>query len=178
VPDRVYLLRRKLPKHKPLTALRKRASRDPDWCVRMGRLHRILLAVGIATFAVGAGRFMYPMLGAGCAGPRIACDTPVIDVGNVAVGTTIQKRFRICNSGWQTLKLFEVSPTCPCTTCEIGVNAISPGESTSLEVTIDTSRFAAKEFSSTVYVRSSDPGKPQVALGVIGTAVPGFRGDD
>jgi len=118
----------------------------------------LLLCVGLTAVAV--------------ASPTISVAEPVYDFGSVYAGIAVAKTFVIENTGDAVLEVTGIRASCGCTTT--GRNApffINPGESTSLDVLINTTGFQGT-ISKQINVMSTDPATPTLTLRVTGQVMP------
>jgi hypothetical protein len=73
------------------------------------------------------------------------------DFGNLERGTSQQHRFSMYNLYRVPIEVTEIRTTCSCLNCAPSKKVLQPGESGSIDVTIDTRRFSgSKNF--TIYV--------------------------
>ena len=63
------------------------------------------------------------------------------DLGTVARGTKIRHTFRLVNTSDQDVHILHYQTKCGCTEVKIGARDIPPGTQTTIEATIDTTRF-------------------------------------
>jgi hypothetical protein len=63
---------------------------------------------------------------------------PVIDMGTVQYGETIEAKFKVKNTGSYPLVLAEVKGSCSCTVADYPKDPIPPGEERTLTATIST----------------------------------------
>ncbi len=101
-----------------------------SWMRLQGRLSVLMLAVW-APSAFGQG---YEWLDS-------ALPERSFDFGTVARGSKLHHAFAIVNRGDQEIRILESRTKCGCTEAKIGAKSIPPGTQTSVEVTIDTTRF-------------------------------------
>jgi len=79
--------------------------------------------------------------------------------------------FTLTNSGDEPLLIERVHATCGCSTAILPQARLAPGESTELEVIIDTAGLEGK-ISKNVYVTSNDPDSPEETLQIRGLVKP------
>lgn len=95
--------------------------------------------------------------------PQIAFEPQSVDLGKVEEGVEIKTFFMIKNEGKKDLKIHEAHSTCGCTVPVLKQNELKPGESTKLDVTVDTSMKQGLVTKS-IEVSSNDPASPVVSL--------------
>jgi len=95
--------------------------------------------------------------------PIIEFDEHVHDFGVVNQDMLVKHRFVIKNAGRALLTIQNVRTSCGCTAATVGLEAIPPGGTSPLEVTLGT-RFFSGPDSKTIQVDSNDPHKPTSTL--------------
>ena len=121
---------------------------------------------------VGVGLLLCIALGASALGqPILAFDSVVYDFGTVVEGATVTHAFVITNAGDQALEIKAVRATCGCTATALSKTSLLPGESVSLEATVDTAGFGGS-ISKVIYVESNDPSSPTAVVHIEGTVTP------
>lgn len=88
--------------------------------------------------------------------PQISVVPEVFDFGKIVEGTVVTKEFKIKNLGDDTLKIEKVRASCGCTAANPKKTILLPGESTSIDVSFDSSNRAGKQ-KKHVYIFSNDP---------------------
>ncbi len=63
------------------------------------------------------------------------------DFGTVARGTQLRHAFPVVNRSDQTIQIHDWRTKCGCTDVKVGAKVIPPGTQTTVEVTVDTSKF-------------------------------------
>ncbi len=81
-----------------------------------------------------------------------------------------EHRFQLKNVGTGPLNVRVTGSTCKCTVGRLKVNVIQPGEVADVNLTW-TARSAAREFSQTATIETSDPDQSEVKLSIHGTLV-------
>ena len=113
-----------------------------------------LIASGIAVFTVAslAGFALWKEKDK----PTLTLDAKSKDLGKAEEGKDLIASFKITNSGWQPLKVFDVKTDCGCTDLSWTQKLIEPGQSADLSVHVDT---AMKQGHVTKQIRfaSNDP---------------------
>ncbi len=97
--------------------------------------------------------------------PIIQFEPEYVDLGKVEEGQEIKTAFTIKNGGHELLKIHEAHSSCGCTVPKLKVNEVKPGETTTLDITVDTSMKQGAVVK-TVDVSSNDPITPVVALSI------------
>ncbi len=101
-------------------------------------------------------------------GPRIACDEPMFNFGEIWVGgQPLRHAFTIRNTGSEVLSILKVQPHCGCTAAGPHPNTIAPGESGQFPFQVDPNKVHGK-FAKTINVESNDPQHPQLQLTLSG----------
>lgn len=95
--------------------------------------------------------------------PHIVVDKEVVDFGKVEEGIEINHDFKVTNSGGAKLTLTGAFASCGCTTPKLTKNSLLPGESTVLNVVVDTS-MKQKNITKTVKLKSNDPVRPVIVI--------------
>jgi hypothetical protein len=99
--------------------------------------------------------------------PHVVIDDPVHDFGAVEQGEVVEHHFRLRNTGSTPLRVDHVKGTCACTVGVATGEAISPGDSTSVVVRLDTARLAGRT-TKAVTVYTDDPAEPTALLTLTG----------
>src|SRR5271165_4502985 len=63
------------------------------------------------------------------------------DFGNVARGSQVRYAFPVVNRTNSEVHIASWTPRCGCTNVKVGARVIPPGTQTTIEVTLDTTRF-------------------------------------
>jgi rhodanese-related sulfurtransferase len=96
------------------------------------------------------------------AAPMINVDDAVFEV-TTEEGAVVTHSFVLTNIGDQTLTITRVSTSCGCTTAALARQAIGPGESVSVDATVNTTGFRGL-VTRTITVESNDPTTPAAVL--------------
>ena len=99
----------------------------------------------------------------GSAQPSIEVDQRKFDFGKVKEGTELKHSFILKNGGSAKLTLYEAYSTCGCTVPKLAKNELKPGETTNLDVAVDTAMKQDK-VTKTVFVSSDDPTRPVLPI--------------
>ncbi len=97
--------------------------------------------------------------------PAIVFDDPVIDFGKIMQGETVKHRFRFSNQGSSNLEILSVDITCGCLTAWPSATKIPPGQSGTIEITLDTAGLTGLVDKS-ASVLTNDPRRRSVVLQV------------
>jgi rhodanese-related sulfurtransferase len=103
-----------------------------------------------------------------CAGtviarPQISVDSPNFAASIPSAGVVVRHTFTVWNKGDRQLTISDVLPSCVCTKAFAMKTALAPGQSTEVEVAVDTAGFAGLVVR-TVTLVSNDPANPQLVL--------------
>lgn len=96
--------------------------------------------------------------------PRIVVEPPSKDLGEVPQ-KPLEISYTIRNEGGSDLIIEKISTSCGCTSATVDKNIISPGDTASLQVTLDP--IADNLFGNltrVIYVRSNDPKTPEAEV--------------
>lgn len=96
-------------------------------------------------------------------GGRVSVTPSSFDFGKVDEGAVVSHTFLVENTGNSLLRLYEATATCGCTTPRLGKKTLKPGESTELNVSIDTS-MKKSAITKTVFISSNDPVNPMLPV--------------
>lgn len=95
--------------------------------------------------------------------PRLSFKPDFVELGKVDEGAEIPTFFTLTNSGSEPLKIHEATSTCGCTVPELKQHELLPGESTKLDIIVDTT-MKQGQVTKTVEISSNDPESPVVSL--------------
>jgi hypothetical protein len=102
--------------------------------------------------------------------PRIRVRPESFDFGRVRPRRTLRKEFRLLNLGDAPLVIERISRSCGCTQASTEVDTLEPGESTPLNVEVET-RTSSGVIENSVLVRSNDPETPILRILLRATVV-------
>jgi len=88
--------------------------------------------------------------------PHLSFNADHYDFGKVDEGVQLKHSFTIKNTGGSSLTIHNAYSTCGCTVPKLEKHLLKPGESTSLQVIIDTA-MKQNVVTKTVFVNSNDP---------------------
>lgn len=88
--------------------------------------------------------------------PKVTVNPLSYDMGDIKQGDKVTKIYTIKNEGQSTLKISDVRASCGCTAAKPAKTELLPGESTSLEVTFNSTGRSGKQ-DKTVYIETNDP---------------------
>ena len=115
----------------------------------------LMFAVLVASGATAATEDPKP---AATGGARIAVEPSSFDFGKAIQNKTLQKEFQIRNFGDADLVLDSVTTSCGCTVAEGYSKVVKPGQSTHLQVSLQT-RTSSGKLQKSVLIKSNDPTK-------------------
>ena len=101
------------------------------------------------------------------AGPKIEASESQYSFGSVYQGTVVKHVFTLRNAGKDTLQIENVRSSCGCTVAMVDKKNVAPGESTLVEASFNSDRFAG-HVSKDIYVQSNDPAQPVTKLSLTG----------
>jgi hypothetical protein len=99
--------------------------------------------------------------------PQIALEMQSFEFGDVVNGTIAEKDISITNRGRAPLTLEEIATSCGCTTAEVNLTTIQPGESAVLHIEFDSGAHGPEmtgELMREVFMRTNDPQSPEVLV--------------
>ena len=96
--------------------------------------------------------------------PRVVASRPVVDVGQVSRGETIEAEFVLENQGTGELVVRSVQPACGCTVASFD-EKIAPGGTGRVRATVDTKDLSGA-IAKSITVLSNDPATPRLQLTV------------
>lgn len=99
------------------------------------------------------------------AAPRLVCDAPEFNFGAVRNTQLVTHVFTIRNAGDATLELQPPHASCGCTAVTAGTLVLKPGESTTIQATIDLKGRSGPQHK-TISIDSNDPQTPKLTLGL------------
>lgn len=120
-----------------------------------------ILAVMLA-FAGGA---QAAPLAAGVSGPKISVEPEAFDFGKALQNKELKKEFVIRNIGTEDLVIERVTTTCGCTVVDGYAKLVKPGQSTNMEVRLQTRTFKG-DVQRKILVRSNDVTRDPLELKV------------
>ncbi len=95
--------------------------------------------------------------------PTISCAESTYDAHNVDAGTTIKHSFKLSNAGRKPLFLQGSYASCGCTIAKLRLKQLAPGESTFVDVRLDTTGIFGA-INRDVIVASNDPFRKMLPL--------------
>jgi len=102
--------------------------------------------------------------------PRITCEQPTYDFGEMDNTSKVDHTFMIKNEGDLTLVISRVKPACGCTVANLSTKEIPPGETATLSTTLSLKNRHGHQRKS-IRVESNDPKTPNFMLYLEGQAV-------
>jgi mono/diheme cytochrome c family protein len=123
-----------------------------------GVVHRIicLVACSLALVLLSACSALKPA-------PKIEVDQKKFDFGDVKEGVELNHTFHLRNTGNAQLNIYEAYSSCGCTTPKLSKQKLNPGETTELNVAIDTA-MKQDAVTKTVFVSSNDMALPLLPI--------------
>jgi hypothetical protein len=94
-----------------------------------------------------------------------------IDFGTIKEGPPVIKTVILTNSGSQTVTIANAAASWACTSVALGKRRLEPGESTELEITYRTYKYAG-EFNKSVSVFTGPDGKDETVIRLVGKVAP------
>jgi len=90
------------------------------------------------------------------------------DFGPIPPDSPVRHNFTVRNVGQGVLRILGVTTSCGCTKAEVEKDTLRPGEQTILRVIYDPRVHGGKagRFFRQVYIRSTDPEQPEVAVDI------------
>lgn len=101
-------------------------------------------------------------------GARITLPIDRYEFGVVAEGALVTYDFEINNAGNAVLSIKKALSSCSCLTINSFNESISPGESGTVSVSLNTNGYGGNEVVRQVTIQTNDPESPQIALTVSG----------
>jgi hypothetical protein len=98
---------------------------------------------------------------------QIELELQSFEFGDVVNGTIVEKDISITNRGRAPLTLEEIATSCGCTTAEVNLTTIQPGESAVLHIEFDSGAHGPEmtgELMREVFMRTNDPQSPEVLV--------------
>lgn len=142
----------------------------------MKRFCNIFLAVFFAFFSVFSVDSVYSQ----SADPVIVASPDSYDFGDIIQSEgTVSTIIEIENIGENTIEINRLSTSCGCTTAEMDLSPLAPGEKREMKITFDplTHPDQTGEIIRVVYLQTSDPIKPELEIELTGNVIGGNLGD-
>ncbi len=95
--------------------------------------------------------------------PKITIEEPIADLGIVVKGDSASHEFVLRNTGDATLEILEIRPACGCTVVDFD-KTIEPGESGTVQATLNTAGLRSGDGSKGISVFTNDPENPRIQL--------------
>lgn len=103
-------------------------------------------------------------------GPVITFEKDTYDFGEIDKGEKVSFEYKFTNKGDAELIISEVKPSCGCTTADMDKKNYQPGESGTIPITFDSTRFNGA-INKTVTVVSNDATNPRKQIKLTGKIV-------
>lgn len=100
--------------------------------------------------------------------PKAKISTQKIDFGSVTRGENVVKTFEVTNNGKNDLIIYAAKSTSSIVSCKVSDEKVKTGQSTTIEVTLDTSRTKGRQYKS-INIITNDPSKPNITFTLTGT---------
>ena len=134
-----------------------------------------VISLGLV-LAYNLGLLQRPILVSRNSPPRIYVEEPGYVFGTVEEGIQIPHLFKIQNMGGETLRITNVHTSCGCTVLNLASQQVSPGQSTDLQVTMDTS-LKRGMINKIIEVTSNDPKTPLLKLSITANVLAKAKAD-
>lgn len=108
----------------------------------------------------------------GWAAPKASVPIETHDFGEIPEGVLVCQEFLLLNLGDEELVLGAVAPSCACTSAPLPKDHLAPGESLAITVCFDSSGYGGKRVFESVSIRTNDPERPWLRLGLSGYVRP------
>lgn len=108
----------------------------------------------------------------GWASPKASLPVETYDFGEIPEGVLVCREFLLLNLGAEELVLSTVAPSCACTSAPLPQDRLAPGESLLITVCFDSSGYGGKRVFESVSIRTNDPERPWLRLGLSGYVRP------
>jgi hypothetical protein len=106
---------------------------------------------------------IFPMFGKAVTGPKLVCDTPVYNFGQVDQSAIVTNIFMVRNDGNVTFVAGIPRTTCSCTKASINKRMIGPGETAEVTAVFTAARRKGEQHK-TIYLLPSDSEIPVIKL--------------
>jgi len=102
--------------------------------------------------------------------PKLTCDSPTFEFGEVEVTQSVEHTFVLKNAGDAAVEITKTEAHCGCTVASLSDKIIPPGSESTLTVSVDL-KGQKGHVIKTVDVLSNDPAKPKLTLSMDGMAL-------
>jgi hypothetical protein len=106
---------------------------------------------------------VFPMLGNAVNGPKLVCDKPEYNFGNVTQSAVVTNVFILRNEGDTTFVAGMPRTACSCTQVRLSKRMIGPGETAELTAVFTAARRVGEQRKS-IYLPPSDSDDPALIL--------------
>jgi len=106
----------------------------------------------------------------GYAAPKLACDEPEYQFGELDSSETVKHNFVIRNEGDEPLRIIRVRPDCGCTLVKLKDKTLAPGEQTTLSARLSLKGRHGKQ-RKRITLETNDPSQTRFVLYMTGHAV-------
>jgi hypothetical protein len=108
--------------------------------------------------------------------PKIVCDEPIFDFGEMNNTEFVEHDYPIRNEGQLSLEIKDVHASCGCTAVKPSQDVVPPGGEASIRARLDLHGRTGMQMK-TITVNSNDPNTPSLVLQLKGTAVAALRAE-
>ncbi len=102
--------------------------------------------------------------------PKIACNEPTFNFGDVDNSQDVEHTFVVKNEGDLTLEIARARPSCGCTIASLSQNSVPPGDEAKIATKLSL-RGRQGQQHKTITVESNDPKQPSFTLVLEGNAL-------
>lgn len=141
----------------------------------MKRRSIVLLTIGVALVVLWLTRIQsQPMIDQTIKTGQLDISSSLVDFGDIDQhGGIVTTMVEVTNSGEKDLLIYRVSTSCGCTTAQMDMSPLPPGETRTLTIAFDPLVHPDQTgpITRVVYLQSSDPDQPEFEIDVIGTVL-------
>ena len=141
-------------------------------------MQRILIILAVLVVAGVAIRFgLYPSQPTTIEAleGEVTISSLLVDFGEIdQSGGVVSSTVEVLNTGEGVLEIYRISTSCGCTTAQMDTSPLASGEQRTLTIEFDPMVHPDESgpITRVVYIQSSDPSQPEVAIDVRGTVIP------
>ena len=96
--------------------------------------------------------------------PRMTFESSTTDFGEIRQGENIVVFFTYKNTGGKDLLVYEVIPSCGCTTAKLDKSPLSPGEKREVEVSFNSEGWSGHQQKSITFKTNGEPDYATIVL--------------
>lgn len=133
-----------------------------------------VLAVSAALLLIAAIGWAFMNAAGTVKAGKVTVSAHTVDFGAIpAEGGPVSREITVTNSGEDPLKLNRLSTSCGCTTAEMDMTEMAPGETRTITITFDPQVHPDLRGSivRVVYLQTSDPDSPEIEIDVEGSVI-------